>query len=129
MLKRSDERECISNFSLYLICLGGTSADSLYEGIEVKVSFTKSGKLQRMHQLSGGQQSLVALSLIFAIQVTICNCPSPFSCQRCDPAPFYVFDEIDSALDDTHRLAVAEMIGRQSSTFFSSRLFVSPERR
>jgi structural maintenance of chromosome 3 (chondroitin sulfate proteoglycan 6) len=43
-----------------------------------------------MNQLSGGQKSLVALALIFAIQ-------------RCDPAPFYLFDEIDSALDTTYR--------------------------
>lgn len=35
-----------------------------------------------MNQLSGGQKSLVALALIFAIQ-------------KCDPAPFYLFDEID----------------------------------
>jgi structural maintenance of chromosome 3 (chondroitin sulfate proteoglycan 6) len=35
-----------------------------------------------MQQLSGGQKALVALALIFAIQ-------------RCDPAPFYLFDEID----------------------------------
>ena len=44
-----------------------------------------------MNQLSGGQKSLVALTLIFAIQ-------------KCDPAPFYLFDEIDQALDAQHRL-------------------------
>ena len=48
-------------------------------------------------QLSGGQKSLVALALIFAIQ-------------KCDPAPFYLFDEIDAALDSMHRKAVADMI-------------------
>ena len=47
-----------------------------------------------MQQLSGGQKSLVALTLIFAIQ-------------KCDPAPFYLFDEIDQALDTQHRKAVA----------------------
>jgi chromosome segregation ATPase len=31
------------------------------------------------------------------------------SLQRSDPAPFYLFDEIDSALDDTYRTAVAGM--------------------
>lgn len=80
---------------------GEQAAVQQYSGIDIKVSFSKSGKEQRMQQLSGGQQSLVALALIFAIQ-------------RCDPAPFYVFDEIDFALDDTYRLSVAEMIKRQS---------------
>ncbi len=36
----------------------------------------------------------MALALIFAIQ-------------KCDPAPFYLFDEIDQALDSHHRHAVA----------------------
>ena len=53
------------------------------------------------HQLSGGQESVVALSLIFAIQ-------------RCDPSPFYLLDEIDSALDPVHRTAVANMLAKQS---------------
>ena len=50
--------------------------------------------MRDMQQLSGGQKSLVALTLIFAIQ-------------KCDPAPFYLFDEIDQALDSSHRKAVA----------------------
>ena len=50
-----------------------------------------------MQQLSGGQKSLVALTLIFAIQ-------------KCDPAPFYLFDEIDQALDTQHRKAVAGIV-------------------
>ena len=52
--------------------------------------------MRDMQQLSGGQKSLVALTLIFAIQ-------------KCDPAPFYLFDEIDQALDAQHRKAVAGM--------------------
>ncbi|KAJ6717131.1 STRUCTURAL MAINTENANCE OF CHROMOSOMES PROTEIN 3, partial [Salix koriyanagi] len=57
-----------------------------YIGVKVKVSFTGQGDTQSMEHLSGGQKTVVALTLIFAIQ-------------RCDPAPFYLFDEIDAALD------------------------------
>lgn len=47
-----------------------------------QVSFVAAGETFLMSQLSGGQKAVVALALIFAIQ-------------RCDPAPFYLFDEID----------------------------------
>ena len=57
--------------------------------------------MRDMQQLSGGQKSLVALTLIFAIQ-------------KCDPAPFYLFDEIDQALDSQHRKAVAGMMNFNS---------------
>lgn len=50
-----------------------------------------------MKQLSGGQKTVVALALIFAIQ-------------RCDPAPFYLFDEIDAALDPQYRTAVGSIL-------------------
>eukprot|EP00127_Corallochytrium_limacisporum_P000324 Clim_evm19s11 gene=Clim_evmTU19s11 len=73
-----------------------------YVGVAVKISFTgRNDETQMMQQLSGGQKTLVALTLIFAIQ-------------RCDPAPFYLFDEIDAALDQAHRTSVAAMIQRQS---------------
>ncbi|ORZ40308.1 putative chromosome segregation protein sudA [Catenaria anguillulae PL171] len=63
-----------------------------------KVSFnSKVDEGLHMGQLSGGQKSLVALALIFAIQ-------------QCDPAPFYLFDEIDANLDAQYRTAVANKI-------------------
>uniref|UniRef100_H2MKB0 Structural maintenance of chromosomes protein 3 n=1 Tax=Oryzias latipes TaxID=8090 RepID=H2MKB0_ORYLA len=66
-----------------------------FTGVGIRVSFTgKQGEMREMQQLSGGQKSLVALALIFAIQ-------------KCDPAPFYLFDEIDQALDAQHRKAVS----------------------
>jgi structural maintenance of chromosome 3 (chondroitin sulfate proteoglycan 6) len=45
-------------------------------------------------------QCVVALTIIFAIQ-------------RCDPAPFYLFDEVDANLDPMYRGAVANMISSQ----------------
>ncbi|OUM60886.1 hypothetical protein PIROE2DRAFT_66443 [Piromyces sp. E2] len=69
-----------------------------YFGVAIKVSFnSKTDEGLLIEQLSGGQKSLVALALIFSIQ-------------QCDPAPFYLFDEIDANLDAAHRKAVAAMI-------------------
>lgn len=75
---------------------------SLYRGIGIKVRFSSVGENYLISQLSGGQKALVALALIFAIQ-------------RCDPAPFYIFDELDQALDSSYRAAVADVIQRQAS--------------
>ncbi|KAL1348062.1 hypothetical protein AAHE18_07G051900 [Arachis hypogaea] len=81
-----------------------------YIGVKVKVSFTGQGETQSMKQLSGGQKTVVALTLIFAIQ-------------RCDPAPFYLFDEIDAALDPQYRTAVGNMIRRLAD--FSTTQFIT----
>ncbi|KAJ2160979.1 Structural maintenance of chromosomes protein 3 [Coemansia sp. RSA 552] len=78
--------------------LDGSSGVDNYIGVAIRVSFNSTAdEGLRMQQLSGGQKSLVALALIFAIQ-------------RCDPAPFYLFDEIDANLDAVYRTAVAAMI-------------------
>jgi len=75
---------------------------TFFSGVGIKVSFTgKQAEMREMNQLSGGQKSLVALTLIFAIQ-------------KCDPAPFYLFDEIDQALDAQHRKSVADLIVEQA---------------
>lgn len=76
---------------------------SLYRGVSIQVRFSNVGENYMMSQLSGGQKALVAMALIFAIQ-------------RCDPAPFYLFDELDQALDSTHRKSVASLIERQASS-------------
>ncbi len=69
-----------------------------YTGVAISVSFnSKHDEQQRIQQLSGGQKSLCALALVFAIQ-------------RCDPAPFYLFDEIDANLDAQYRTAVAALL-------------------
>jgi hypothetical protein len=54
----------------------------------------------------------VALAIIFAIQ-------------RCDPSPFYLFDEIDSNLDDVHRTSVAKMIHQQSTLKSGTTQFIT----
>jgi len=71
-------------------------------GLSVSVSFTGGQVMKNLDQLSGGQKSVVALTFILAIQ-------------QCDPAPFYLFDEVDAALDVEHRRAVAAVIHSQAS--------------
>jgi structural maintenance of chromosome 3 (chondroitin sulfate proteoglycan 6) len=39
-----------------------------------------------------------------------------FAIQQCDPAPFYLFDEIDANLDAQYRTAVAAMLQQLSET-------------
>ena len=60
-------------------------------GLSTSVSFSgDSAAMKNMEQLSGGQKTVVALAFILAIQ-------------KCDPAPFYLFDEVDAALDADYR--------------------------
>lgn len=90
---------------------GETSTTSdRYSGVKVKVSFS-GNEVMTMKQLSGGQKTLVALALIFAIQ-------------RCDPAPFYLFDEIDAALDPQYRETVAKMLAEQTASEDSPSQFI-----
>lgn len=71
-----------------------------FVGVDLRVSFSKESGVKEgpaIRQLSGGQRTVTSLSLIFAIQ-------------QCDRAPFYIFDEIDPALDDRYRVSIAKMI-------------------
>lgn len=55
----------------------------------------------RLQGLSGGEQSMAALALIFAIQ-------------DYDPSPFYYFDEVDQNLDSDNARLIAEMCRTRS---------------
>ncbi|MHB1323068.1 MAG: chromosome segregation protein SMC [Coriobacteriia bacterium] len=62
--------------------------DPEYTGVEV-VAQPRGKRLQKMTLLSGGEKSLTALALMFAVY-------------RTRPCPFYVLDEVEAALDDTN---------------------------
>ncbi|ERT01494.1 hypothetical protein HMPREF1624_02744 [Sporothrix schenckii ATCC 58251] len=70
-----------------------------YTGVGISVSFNSKhmDEQQKVQQLSGGQKSLCALCLVFAIQQT-------------DPSPMVVFDEVDANLDAQYRTAVASLL-------------------
>ncbi|KAL3645191.1 Structural maintenance of chromosomes protein 2-2 [Castilleja foliolosa] len=71
---------------------GGTFLD----GLEVRVAFGSVWK-QSLSELSGGQRSLLALSLILALLLF-------------KPAPLYILDEVDAALDLSHTQNIGRMI-------------------
>ena len=92
--------------SIYSSLLPGTKAKlailpgkGLMDGLELKVAFNNTWK-KSLTELSGGQRSLLALSLILSLL-------------RFKPAPFYILDEIDAALDLSHTANLGVMIKEQ----------------
>lgn len=104
--------------AIYSTLLPGASAELLppngeencLNGLEVRVAFNGKYKVflylirikyifiqDSLSELSGGQRSLVALSLILAML-------------KFKPAPFYILDEIDAALDMSHTENIGKMI-------------------
>ena len=82
-------------------------ADPLEAGLEVFAS-PPGKKLQNLSLLSGGEQALTALSLLFAVFLS-------------NPAPICVLDEVDAPLDDTNVdrfCSLVEEITKNSETKF-----------
>ena len=88
--------------------LGGTAYLSLEDPSEPYLHGTKftampAGKRFRdMDQLSGGERTVAALALLFAIH-------------KYRPSPFFVMDEIDAALDNVNVSRVAQYIRERAS--------------
>lgn len=66
------------------------------EGVEIRVRLGSTWK-NSLGELSGGQRSLVALALILAML-------------QFSPAPMYVLDEIDAALDLSHTQHIGALL-------------------
>ncbi|CAM9698542.1 unnamed protein product [Chrysoparadoxa australica] len=99
--------------SIFATLLPGTSAKleppeggTVLDGLEVKVAFGKVWK-ESLTELSGGQRSLLALSLILSLLLF-------------KPAPMYILDEVDAALDLSH----TQNIGTMLKTHFSHSQFI-----
>ncbi|KFH03106.1 RecF/RecN/SMC amine-terminal domain protein, partial [Toxoplasma gondii MAS] len=74
----------------------------LMDGLEMRIAFNKRWK-ESLAELSGGQRSLLALSLILALL-------------KVKPAPVYILDEVDAALDLSHTQNIGSMIKTQFPT-------------
>lgn len=79
---------------------------TVLDGLEFKVAFGDVWK-ESLSELSGGQRSLVALSLILALLLF-------------KPAPIYILDEVDAALDLSH----TQNIGQMLKTHFKHSQFI-----
>ena len=91
---------------IYKTLLPGTMAKleqidnyDLMKGVHLRVAFNGIWK-KSLAELSGGQSSLLALSLILALL-------------RYKPAPIYIFDEIDAALDLSHTANLGLMLKQE----------------
>lgn len=91
--------------SIFSSLLPGTDAklvppenQTITEGLEIKIGFSGIWK-ESLGELSGGQRSLIALSLILAMLLF-------------KPAPLYILDEVDAALDLSHTENIGKMLKR-----------------
>ena len=75
--------------------------DPLNEGVDMKVKLTGSRYLD-IKGLSGGEKTLAALAFIFSIQ-------------EFTPAPFYLLDEVDAALDKHNSEKLSKLIKQYSN--------------
>jgi len=74
--------------------------DPFNGGLDIKVKIT-GNKYLDIKGLSGGEKTMAALAFIFAIQ-------------ECQPASFYLFDEVDAALDKTNSTKLSKLFAQYS---------------
>lgn len=102
-------QEVDKNFgSIFSVLLPGAQATlvpspglQFYQGLNIRVGFNGVWK-EALGELSGGQRSLVALSLILAML-------------KYKPAPIYILDEVDAALDMSHTQNIGVMLKKHFS--------------
>jgi len=102
-LKTTWEKVNVDFGSIFSELLPGNSAkleapegQTITQGLEVKVCLGGVWK-QSLTELSGGQRSLIALSLILSLL-------------QFKPAPMYILDEVDAALDLSHTQNIGQLL-------------------
>ncbi|KAK2491124.1 hypothetical protein MC885_000435 [Smutsia gigantea] len=86
--------------------LAPPEGQTVLDGLEFRVALGNTWK-ENLTELSGGQRSLVALSLILSMLLF-------------KPAPIYILDEVDAALDLSH----TQNIGQMLRTHFTHSQFI-----
>lgn len=87
-------------------CLKQVNPNDIAGGLQICVAFNGLWK-ESLEELSGGQRSLVALSLVLAMLLF-------------NPVPLYILDEVDAALDLSH----TQNIGRMLKQHFKQSQFI-----
>ena len=114
-LKESFELVNINFKNLFQKLFGGGDAelkligndDPLLAGLEVLAS-PPGKKMQLLSLLSGGEQALTAIALIFSVFL-------------CNPAPICILDEVDASLDDTNIGRFCDLLDKiveETNTYF-----------
>jgi len=92
----------------------GEPGDPLEAGLEIMAS-PPGKKLQALSLLSGGEQALTALALLFAVFLT-------------NPAPICVLDEVDAPLDDANVDRFCQLVAEISRTAETRFLIITHHR-
>jgi len=95
----SENFSSLSNKGLAFLDLENQD-DPFAAGVNMTIKLGR-GKYMDSNSLSGGEKVIIALSLIFAIQ-------------KYRPYNFYIFDEIDAALDKRNSEKLSGLIGKDS---------------
>ena len=89
-------------------------SDPLQAGLEIFAS-PPGKKLQNLNLMSGGEQALTALSLLFAVFMS-------------NPAPICVLDEVDAPLDDTNVDRFCSLVEEIANTSLTKFLVITHHR-
>ncbi|CAF1441180.1 unnamed protein product [Adineta steineri] len=100
-----DIYKSLTNSQAAVACLTAEDAEEPYRGGITYNCVAPGKRFQAMENLSGGEKTVAAICLLFALR-------------SFKPAPFFLLDEVDAALDNTNIGKVADFIREQSASEF-----------
>ena len=88
------------NAELVLVDVDPEHPEELEKGVDIVVKLPGKAR-QNLHSLSGGEQALTSIAILFAIL-------------RLRPMPFSILDEIEAALDESNTILLANYLKKYS---------------